>query len=98
MIDIDLTENLQDLDGGPVFRDGRPVSIGRLVAEALLNGGKGDPLKLYDWAMTLAKTGRITLDTSDEEIFKGHIKDSPSITNLVKGQALTAINTQKGKG
>jgi hypothetical protein len=67
------------------------ANMGKLVAQMLVNGSKGDALKYFHWAQKLHKGEALELDPSDSETLKNFIKDNDQLTILVKAQALACF-------
>lgn len=84
---IDLNCNLLDLEGQEVEN----TNAGKLVAQTLVQGTKGDALKFWDWAVALNKGEVLDLDSSDQETFKNFIKENESITIFAKAQILNKL-------
>ena len=84
---IDLNCNLLDLEGQEVEN----TNAGKLVAQTLVQGTKGDALKFWDWAVALNKGEVLDLDSSDQETFKNFVKDSEVITIFAKAQILQKL-------
>jgi hypothetical protein len=84
---IDLNCNLLDLEGQEVEN----TNAGKLVAQTLVQGTKGDALKFWDWAVALNKGEVLDLDSSDQETFKNFVKDNESITIFAKAQILQKL-------
>lgn len=87
---IDLNFNLVDLDGKAI----QNTNAGKLVAQTLVQGTKGDALKFWDWAVALNKGEVLDLDTSDQETFKSFIKESETITIFAKAQILPKLKKE----
>ena len=84
---IDLNCNLLDLEGQEVEN----TNAGKLVAQTLVQGTKGDALKFWDWAVALNKGEVLDLDSSDQETFKNFVKESEVITIFAKAQILQKL-------
>lgn len=84
---IDLNCNLLDLEGQEVEN----TNAGKLVAQTLVQGTKGDALKFWDWAVALNKGEVLDLDSSDQETFKNFVKESEVITIFAKAQILNKL-------
>jgi hypothetical protein len=67
------------------------ANAGKLLANALAQGSKGDALKFWDWAVSLNKGEVLDLDSSDQETIKNFIKDSEGFTILAKAQLLQVL-------
>ena len=81
---IDLNFNLTELDGKEISN----ANAGKLLANVLVQGTKGDALKFWDWAVSLNKGEVLDLDSSDQETFKNFVKDSEGLPILTKAQIL----------
>ena len=66
-------------------------NLGKLVAQVLVQGNKGDALKIWHWAQKLHAGEPLELDPSDAETFKNLIKENETLTILTKAQALACI-------
>lgn len=84
---LDLNFELTDLAGQPI----KDANAGKIVANALSQDSTGDALKFWDWATKLYNGKVLDLDASDIETFKNFIKNSQSLTILLKGQVLLKI-------
>lgn len=84
---VDLSKPFKDLDG-TILPEG---PICKILARVLANSTQGDPLKIFGWAMKLIDCKEIELDKSDFNYIKSFIKDSGSLSNLYKAQALEAM-------
>jgi len=84
---LNFNFDLLGLDEQPI--DG--ANAGKLLANALAQGSKGDALKFWDWAVSLNKGEVLDLDSSDQETIKNFIKDSEGFTILAKAQLLQVL-------
>lgn len=84
---LNFNFDLLGLDEQPI----EGANAGKLLANALAQGSKGDALKFWDWAVALNKGEIIDLDSSDQETMKNFIKDSEGFTILAKAQLLKVI-------
>ncbi len=92
---INLNVNVKDLDGKEIVEGGMTTTLGRILANQLVSGAKGDPLKFFDWAMRLNKGETIELDRSDYEKIKEFVITSETLTILSKGQILPLLENDK---
>ena len=83
---IELNFDLLDLDGNSIQNS----NAGKVVANALVQQAKGDPLKFWEWALSLNKGESLDLDSSDFEIFSSFIKDN-DFPIIAKAQILKAL-------
>jgi len=81
---INFNKNLLDLDGKEI----EGANIGKVVAQSLISGGKGDALKFWHWANKMYQGEALDLDPTDAEVLKNFIKENETMTILVKAQAL----------
>jgi hypothetical protein len=84
---LDFNFDLLGLDEQPI----EGANAGKLLANALAQGSKGDALKFWDWAVSLNKGEILDLDSSDQETIKNFIKDSEGFTILAKAQLLQVL-------
>jgi hypothetical protein len=84
---LDFNFDLLGLDEQPI----EGANAGKLLANALAQGSKGDALKFWDWAVNLNKGEVLDLDSSDQETMKNFIKDAEGFTILAKAQLLKVI-------
>jgi hypothetical protein len=89
---INLNVPIADLDGNRI--EGAST-LGKILANDLVTGSEGDPLKFFDWAMRFNKGEIVELDRSDYEKLKEFVKASKRMTILVKGQLLPLIENDK---
>jgi hypothetical protein len=78
-----------------VALDGTEISdsnIGKLIAQVLAQGSKGDALKFWHWAQKLYAGEELDLDPTDAETLKNAIKDNEALTILAKAQALACFS------
>lgn len=88
---LNLNKKLQDLDG----LDIEDKMLGKVVAIALVTQTEGDPVKFFDWGMSLHKGEDINLDKADQKTFREFIANSQKLTVLVKGQVLRIVDDLK---
>lgn len=84
---IDLNKSLIDLDGKEIADS----NMGKIVAQTLITGSKGDALKFWDWANKLYKGEILDLDKSDQEVFKNFIKENEGLPIITKAQILELL-------
>jgi hypothetical protein len=84
---LDFNFDLVGLDQQPI----EGANAGKLLANALAQGSKGDALKFWDWAVSLNKGEILDLDSSDQETIKNFVKDCESFTVLAKAQLLQVL-------
>jgi len=84
---LNFNFDLLGLDEQPI----EGANAGKLLANALAQGSKGDALKFWDWAVSLNKGEVLDLDSSDQEKIKNFIKDSEGFTILAKAQLLQVL-------
>ena len=69
--------------------DGSTVNLNELLGNALVSTtGKENIIKVFDWALTLQKTGILDLDRADQDTLIKMIKDSDNLSVLSKGRLL----------
>lgn len=81
---LDFNFDLLGLDQQPI----EGANAGKLLANALAQGSKGDALKFWEWALALNKGEVLDLDSSDQETLKNFVKDSENFAIIAKAQLL----------
>lgn len=96
---LDLSESVKSLEGNEVKdQSGTSLTFGHLLAQSLVssNGKAGDPIKFFDWALTLYKEGKIQIDASDINILEKFVIGNETLTCLVTAPILKKISLLKG--
>lgn len=89
---LDLNLPLLDLDDKPIVENGIALFLHKIIASNLSGNTPGiDPLKAWNWAHELNKTGKTELDTSDLDKLKEWLKHKAELPNTIKAQALKVI-------
>lgn len=86
---INLNKQLTGLDGKPY--DGDQNHMGKVLAQALSMGNKGNSIKLYDWSLKFFNKQEVEMDDTDFEVLKGLIESSDMLNVLCKAQILNAL-------
>lgn len=69
--------------------DGSEILLNRLLSNNLVQAaGKEDILKIFEWGLTLRKTGILDLDTSDQKLLRKLIENSDTMPIITKGRLL----------
>lgn len=95
---LDLSHPVKNLEGSEVKdQSGTSLTFGHLLAQSLVtsNGKAGDPVKFYDWALTLYKEGKISVDNADLITLEKFVAANETLTCLVTGPILKIISTLK---
>ena len=88
---LKLDKPLKGLDGNYILDDNdTPVLMSKLVADRLVGGKSEEPIKMFDYAVTLFKEGSIEVDATDLEKIKTKLGDA-DLTTLALAQILKAI-------
>jgi len=84
---LNFNKALTYLDG-EAYKDEKnePLLMNKVLANNLIKLTTGDPLKLYDWAVALYKTGILDLDRADQEQLKSIIKGFTDMYIIAKAQ------------
>lgn len=89
---IDFNGLLLGLDGQPIKDEkNESLTLGKLLANQLAFSGKGDALKIFNWAQKMYNGEVLELDKSDETTLKDLIKNNEQLTVLAKAQMLTVF-------
>lgn len=92
MIEINLSSHALDINGNVLNKD---ITMGESLANVLVGGTKGEALKFYDWAISLAKTGKITVDEHDFKKIKLFVEESENIFIILKAQLIRKLDECK---
>jgi hypothetical protein len=86
MTTLSLNKQFKDLDGADLAAD----SMAKVLATNIVQHGRGDAIKFWEWAIALNKGGDLTLDSSDLETLKKFIKEGTTQS----GQIVFNVFTQ----
>lgn len=91
---LDFNAPLLNLKGEVVKNpNGSDTLLNELLATALITTtGKEDIVRIFDWALTLQKTGVLQLSRTDQSQLKGLIENSDSLYILSKGRLLEILD------
>lgn len=90
MAKINLNFNIKSLDG----KDVEEGNAGKLIANLLVGGAKGDPIKYYDWAQAFYKKKDVEIDAADCKKLHTFIEEHEGLTVLAKAQILPKFSTK----
>lgn len=92
----DFNIELKDL-AGETIKDGKgdPLTIGKLLANTLVNQGKGDAMKFHNWALDMYNCRVLNLDNSDKRVLTEFVENSETLTVLAKAQIIDYITSKK---
>lgn len=85
---LDFSGCFKNLDGTDMVQDGEFIMLKKVLGNVLGNAINGDPVKLYDWALKLYKTGELDIDRSDWATLKKFVIDTEKLANILKAQLL----------
>lgn len=86
---LDFNVALKGLDGKELKDEkDQPITIGKMLANQIAFSGKGDALKLFNWAQKMYAGEALDLDQTDTDTLKALIKDNDQLTILAKAQLL----------
>jgi hypothetical protein len=88
---INLNKNLIDIDGEVMPN----VNAGKLLAQQLAQSAKGDPVKLWGWALKLNAGEELELDKSDFETLKSFVNNNENLFVISKAQILDLLGDFK---
>lgn len=86
-MELNLNFTIKNLDGEDYLENGSTMTLARALANNLMMSQAGEPVKIWDWCLTLAKTGVIDIDRADWVFLEKFIHDA-SVSNLLKAQLL----------
>ena len=85
---------LLDLQGNPIKdAEGTTITIGKLLANTLVNQTKGDAIKYLDWALKMFNDKPLDLSKSEVKELREFVETSETITVLAKAQILNLISS-----
>lgn len=82
---LNLNKAFVGLDGQPLPPT-EFTTMGVFLAQALAQSPTGDPLKFWDWALTLHAGKEIQIDDSDRKTLVNFIAESKTFTALSRAQ------------
>lgn len=86
---LDFNVALKGLDGKEIKDEkDQSVTLGKLLANQIAFNGKGDALKLFNWAQKMYAGEALELDPTDTDVLKEVIKNNDQLTILAKAQLL----------
>lgn len=88
MTKLDLQKSLLDLEGKEM--DDK-VTLAKLLASRLFGSAKGDPIKYYDWAISLYTDGIIEVDKTDLEHLIEFVKNNDTMLVGWKAQIIKVL-------
>jgi len=93
-MDIDTSTQLVDLDGTPIMDDKqKPTTVGKVIANAVLNAEKGtsaeDHIKNYELAKKCLEGSKIKLKS--DEVILVRKKVAEAYQTIIAAQVLTLI-------
>jgi hypothetical protein len=90
---INFDSVIYNLDGSAMNDgSGEAYIISKTLANNLVNGSKGDTIKLYDWAKELYKSGSLELDRQDFQVLKEIVERMENVSILWKAQTLNCFD------
>jgi hypothetical protein len=88
---LDFKVPFLDADGVEVKEGEKPILLSKQLSDALMLASTKEPVKYFDWALELRKSGQLTLDQTDKDNLKAFVKDREGFTVLWKGRILEVI-------
>jgi hypothetical protein len=77
--------------------EGDQNHAGKLLAEALSAGNKGQSIKFFDWAVKLWNKEKIVVDATDFDVLRAWIDTNEFVNILCKAQWIKSMEEQKQK-
>lgn len=100
MVKLDLTETLKGLDGKPLLDSGEILSLGKVLANILINNpsaDNADVLRLYELSKDIYSAPEWKSNKEEEIAFlEKYVKASQTVP-IVKGQILQIIQRAKNQ-
>ena len=94
---IDLTQTMNTLAGKPYMADGKPLTLGMVLAEILATDGTGGKMKLFSLAQRAYKDKSMDVDQADFNLIKGAAEKTNAYQGnaIILGQALEMLEKTK---
>lgn len=92
---IKTSTPIKDLSGKPVISENQVVTVGQIIANALVSTKHGGKMKMYILATKFYEQKEVDVDTADLALIKQAVEESPVYNNLFLGQALIAVEAAK---
>lgn len=94
MTTIDLSSQLLSPEGDVLGT----ATLGRVLSDQIMSIAiTDDPMKWFNYALTLRKTGIITVEDTDKDVLINQIiLPNPSLSIIAKGNLVNAINANAG--
>lgn len=84
---------LRDAEDKPVIENDKEVVLSNVISNVIMNATMTEaPMKFFDWALDLKKTGSVTLDDTDKETFVKFITGHPHLPVITKGRLLKVFS------
>jgi len=84
--------NLKGLDGTEIKdENGEFITLGKLLANQIAFSGKGDALKLFNWAQKMYAGEEVELDAAGVITIKELINNNEQMTIIAKAQILSCF-------
>lgn len=87
---LNLNKQIKDLSG----KDVEGATLGAILADHLVQGAEGNPLKFYGWGIKLVAGEAIELDEADKQTVKSFVNESKRMPILIKAQVLQELIDQ----
>lgn len=91
---LDLSNPVLNIDKQPMQQDGKPLTLGRVLGNALFmatKASKDDALRFYTWAIQLAGDGKITVNKGDVQTLQTFVTGIEGMAVAVKAPILEAL-------
>lgn len=88
---IDTAREVTNLKGEAYVHDGKKLTVGVVVAEALASYDMGGKMKLFTMAQKAYKSDGMEVDTVDAGLITKALEKTTVFSNIITGQALLAV-------
>ncbi len=92
---INTGATVNTLKDEPYTIDGKPLTVGQVIAEALAVDKTGGKMKLYALADRCFKNESVEVDAADLSLMKRAVEESTAYNNIVNGQVLVALENAR---
>lgn len=89
---LDFNFQIKQLNGSPF--EGEDGNAGKILGNFIASSGRGNPIKLWDWANIVYHGQPLEIDSSDSNMLSEMISGSETLPVITKAQLLEVISTK----
>lgn len=92
---IKTGERVKNLDGKPYQQEGKDLTAGKVIAEALAGDKAGGKMKMYLLAQKAYDEEAMDVDAADLALIKQSVEKCETYNNLIVGQVIAILEAAK---